>query len=949
VRLKAGQGTAPGQNPGPRTSPSSWKDNRVTTPATRSDSRQPKGPRGGTPRKRHDTRAWHALPEKEVRDLLRTDLDGLSESEIVERRTEFGENALPAPKPPSLPKVVLHQFKSPLIYILLIAGVLALALGDLKDTVFIFAVVVLNATIGTLQEWRTEQKTHALQSLLKIHARVMRGGHLVTVSAEELVPGDIVVVESGDKVPADLRLVNINTLSIDESFLTGESLPVEKALGELADEVPVSDRANMAFAGSTVTSGRGTGMTVATGSNTEVGRIAVSLVTTESAKPPLLIRMEKFARHISIVVLAVTMLLGGWLISMGHPLHEVFLLMVAIAVSAIPEGLPVAMTVALSIATARMAERNVIARRLMAVESLGSCTLIASDKTGTLTVNQQTVKLVWLPDGTRLKVEGEGYNDSGYVLNEEGSPLGDALQSAVTEIALAGVLCNDASLRMKEEKWLHSGDAMDVALLSFALKLGIDPDAERRGRKVLGEIPFESERRYAAKAYETAQGPLVVIKGAVETVLPLCSSTAIPEDGMPLDIQRTLETAEHLAENGYRVLAIASGVVELANRPGTLDEDDLGDLTLLGLVGFIDPLRPRAALAVAEAQKAGVRVIMITGDHPATALAISRELGIAEEIEDVVTGSELELVDGLRTPAWNDRVREAHVFARVTPRQKLDIVDALVGFGEFVAVTGDGVNDAAALRRANIGVAMGSGTDIAKDASLITIVDDDFSSIVAGIEEGRFAYANVRKVTLLLISTGFALLLLLVTSIFLGLTAPLVAVQILWLNLVTNGIQDVALAFERGEQGVMRLPPRRPAEGIFNRKMLEQVLISGGTMGLVCLGAWVLLTNGDVPEQTARTLVFTLLVLMQSYHVLNCRSEYRSAFKVPFRNNRVLLLGMLVAFGIHVAAVSIPVMQSLLRVTSLRLVEWAALAALASVVIIVMEVYKRVKRDDPHP
>lgn len=891
---------------------------------------------------------WHARTEKEVLGFLQTDPAGLSAEEARQRLDKFGANTLPAPEPPSLLTVFLHQFASPLIYILLIAGFVALAMQGYKDAVFIFAVVLLNAAIATYQEFRAEKKAHALQVMLKIQAKALRDGDQVTISAEDLVPGDVVLLESGSKVPADLRLTSATGLAIDESFLTGESLPVEKRLEIVDQTTPVSDRSNMAFAGATVVSGRGIGVTVGTGVHTEVGRIAVSLVTTESAKPPLLIRMEQFAHHISFIVLSFAGLLGSWLVfGKSMPAGEVFMLMVAVAVSAIPEGLPVAMTVALSIATSRMADRNVIARSLMAVESLGSCTLIASDKTGTLTVNQQTLKRVSLPDGQDVEVGGQGYNDEGEIADSSGESLAAEVSSRVLELAKAGALCNEASLEKRNGEWRQTGDAVDVAMLAFARKAGLDPAAEQRRLPLAGEIPFESERRYAAKAYLEGDARLVVVKGAVETVLPLCGSARVAEGEAPLDAQKILADSERLAEEGYRVLAVAQGRLEGRGTPETLEEAELAGLSFLGLVSFIDPLRPEVQQAVAEAHGAGVRVLMITGDHPATALAISRELGIAESRVDVVTGSELEQIDPEDESAWTERVRGTRVFARVTPLQKLKIVDVLVKQGEFVAVTGDGVNDAAALRRANIGVAMGSGTDIAKDASLITVLDDNFSSIVAGIEEGRFAYSNVRKVTLLLISTGFAELVLIGASILLGMPAPMVAVQILWLNLVTNGIQDVALAFEGGEKGVMKLPPRQPSEGMFNRKMIEQVMVGGLTMGGVCLGLWIYLIDfAGYPEDLARTLVFTLLVLMQFYHVQNCRSEFRSAFRVPMKNNPILMYGMALAFLIHVAVVNVPFMQNLLRVTALPLHYWFVLGGIAAVVFVVMEIYKFVRRAD---
>lgn len=888
---------------------------------------------------------WHAIAEDSVTRKLQSTLNGLAPQQVEERQLEFGRNALPERKPPTLFGIILHQFKSPLIYILLVAGAIALATGDVKDAVFILAVILLNATIGTVQEWRAEQSAHALQLMLRVQGRVRREGQQLMVDAEELVPGDLVLLESGDKAPADMRLVQVNNLAIDESFLTGESLAADKHTRLLEKEAPVSDRRNMAYAGSTVISGRGVGFVVATGKYTEVGKIARTVAEEEGSKPPLVQRMEKFSRQISIIVLVFAAFLGLITFGRGMPFNEVLFLVIAMAVSAIPEGLPVAMTVALSISTGRMAKRNVIVRKLTAVESLGSCTVIASDKTGTLTVNQQTVRVIQFPTGDRIHAGGQGYNDQGELTLESGAPLSEALRARLKITGRSAVFCNEATLSRRDEVWKHTGDAMDVALLALAHKIGLNPGEIQKQHQKLDEIPFESEKRYAATLHRLDdQDNLLVVKGAVETVLSFCSSMQTGEGVQPLDAKCINRQALALAEEGYRVLAFAERTLPPADTPAGLDESHLQSLTLQALVAFIDPLRPEVRGAVETAKRAGIHVAVVTGDHPATALAIARELGIAETMDQVVTGQELAEIGDVHVPEFYERVKRSRVFARVSPDQKLHIVDALVCMGNFVAVTGDGVNDAPALRKANIGIAMGSGTDVAKDTASIIATDDNFASIVAGIEEGRHAYANVRKVTLLLISTGLAELVLIGLSIMAGLPVPLLAVQILWLNLVTNGIQDVALAFEAGEKGVMDVPPRPPKEGIFNRKMIEQVLLSGLTMALVCFGAWALLLNSGWEESVARNGLLTLLVLMQFYHVMNCRSETTSIFRIPFKNNPVLLGGMALAFVIHILATEVPFLQSLLRTQSLPIQYWLQFAAIGVVIMIVLEVYKKVKR-----
>ncbi len=884
---------------------------------------------------------WHATSEEKVFKKLVTSTSGLNPQQVAERIQEFGRNTLPAPKAPTLADIILHQFKSPLIYILLIAGGIALATGDVKDAVFILAVILLNATIGTIQEWKAEQSAHALQAMLKVQARVRRDGQQMQIDAEELVPGDVVLLESGDKVPADLRLISVNNLAIDEAFLTGESIAAVKRVGRLECDTPVSDRRNMAYAGSTVTSGRGIGLVIATGKYTEVGKIARTVAEEEGAKPPLVQRMEKFSQQISVIVLAFAAILGAISFGRGMPLNEVFLLVIAMAVSAIPEGLPVAMTVALSLSTGRMARRNVIVRRLTAVESLGSCTVIASDKTGTLTVNQQTVRLIAFPDGSEISVSGQGYNAEGAVSQKDGQSVDPALLARLEKLAVGAALCNEAVLDRTAEGWKHSGDAMDVALLALVYKLGYQPEEIRNRYLKIAEIPFESEKRYAAVLNAREKGALLSVKGAVENVLAFCDSMETARGTLPLDARAINRQALHLAENGYRVLALASKEIA-GTAPRELSEAELKGLTLQALVCFIDPLRPEVRESVETARQAGIKVAMITGDHPATALAIARELQIAESKDQVVTGQQLAEIGDAHVPEFFERVKHASVFARVTPEQKLHIVEALMSLGNFVAVTGDGVNDAPALRKANIGVAMGSGTDVAKDTASLIATDDNFASIVAGIEEGRHAYANVRKVTLLLISTGLAELVLIGLSIGAGLPIPLLAVQILWLNLVTNGIQDVALAFEAGEKGVMKAPPRSPNEGIFNRKMIEQVLISGLTMAVICFAAWAWMIHSGWEETTARSGLLTLLVLMQFYHVFNCRSETTSVFRIPLRNNWILIAGMLIAFGLHIAATELPFFQSLLRTESLDLRYWLIFAGAGSAILGVAEIYKRI-------
>lgn len=891
--------------------------------------------------------AWHTISSDEALSRLASVRGGLSNDEVGKRLARYGPNQLPVRKPPTVWQIFLHQFKSPLIYILLAAGVVALVLKEFTDAGFIGAVLFLNATLGTIQEYNAEKSAAALQGLLKTFARVRRGGRELSVPAAEVVPGDVALLESGDKVPADLRLFEVNNLSVDESFLTGENIPPVKNLAVLNENVSIGDRLNMAFAGSMVMSGRATGVVVATASATQVGQIASSVAFTESSKPPLIVRMEKFAHQISVFVGIAVGLLAVIGLLKGMAAIDVFFLAVALAVSAIPEGLPVAMTVALSIAVRRMAKRNVIVRKLPAVEGLGSCTCIASDKTGTLTVNRQTVKALSLPGLGHVDVGGEGFEPTGELTVSDGD-IGPDQHKRIQAVAIAGAMCNEGMLEQDQDgNWVPHGDAMDVALLTFARKAGIDVDGLRAGADRIAEIPYESERKYAGSFYRVEGRAQVAVKGALEKVLGFCDRLAVPGGTVPIDTEAVERDALALAEKGYRVLAIAHADFDenaVALVPGEdAGEEHIPKLTLLGLAGFMDPLRPEVMDAVDKCRKAGISVVMVTGDHPATAYAIASQLGIADSPAQIVTGAELAVLHK-DSDEHRREVAGARVFARVSPLQKLEIVDSLIAAGHFVAVTGDGVNDAPALKKANVGVAMGSGTEVAKDTASIVVTDDNFASIQAGVEEGRFAYDNVRKVTYLLISCGLAEVLMFTVSLLAGLPMPLTAVQLLWLNLVTNGIQDVALAFEGGEPGAMKRPPRKPTEGMFNGLMTSQVVTSGVTMATICTAAWFWLLNTGMPEAEARSLLLLLMVLCQNTHVFNVRSERVSAFRVPISRNYLLFFGVLVAQGLHLGAMNFGPMQDVLGVVPTTFTQWLTMFGLALGMIAAMEIFKAVRR-----
>ncbi len=842
---------------------------------------------------------FHHLPVDGVLARLSSATDGLNEAEAAARLESWGANRLPEPRGKTLAGVFLSQFRSPFIYLLLAAAGVSLGLGHLTDAAFILVVLLTNAGIGTYQEWRAEGRARALKALVKGTAAVRRGGRLLRLPTEDLVPGDVVQVESGERIAADLRLIDAHGLTADESLLTGESLAVRKLPdAEIPVDAPLGDRATMLHAGTMVQTGRGLGVVVATARRTVIGQLAAVLETPQPA-PPLVRRMERFTRHVAVAIVGVIAVIAVLEAVRGAAAGDIFLLAVALAVSAIPEGLPVAMTVALSIAMHRMGLRHVVVRHLPAVEGLGACTLVATDKTGTLTLNRLTVERLWMPGAGELP----------------------ATDPAARELLRAGAWASEASADGDDGP---HGDAVDLAFLAAVPSGG--SAGEPASARLLGRIPYEPEKRFAAAFHDIGGVTIASVKGAPETVAGFCG-------GMDEGAQAALA---QLSSAGYRVIAVAAGPV------ASPVEGDLRGLRLLGLAGLIDPLRPEARGAVLAAQHAGIRAVMVTGDHPLTALAIARQLGLAETRDEVVAGPELARLAGR---AFDTAVGQARVFARTEPLQKLAIVNSLRRQGHVVAVTGDGINDAAALHAADIGVAMGrGGTDVARDAADLILTDDNFASIVAGIEEGRVAYDNLRKVILLTISTGAAEILLMLLATLTGLPPPLTAVQLLWLNLITNGIQDVALAFERGEPGALRRPARRANAPVFDRRMIEQVVLSGATMGLVGYALYWFALSYGMSHGAAQGAVLWLLVWCENAHCFNCRSETRSAFRIPIGNNPLLVGGVIATQGLQIAALAIPPLRDLLSLGTLSVVEGLSLSGLGIGVLLVMEAYKRFRR-----
>jgi calcium-translocating P-type ATPase len=798
-------------------------------------------------------------------------LNGLSSAEAAARLAQYGRNVLPQPSPPTVAAIFLRQFASPLMYVLVGAALVSAALGEWADAAFIFAAVLINALIGTYQEHSAERTAEALRSLVSPRALVVRDGAPREIDAAEIVPGDHVLLESGVKVPADLHLVEASGLTMDESLLTGESLPVRKDAA----------RADRAFAGTMVRSGRARGVVAATGMSTELGRIAGAVLGAAHPKAPLVLRMQRFTHLITLAVGVAALLVAAVSFARGATLAEVFVLAVALAVSSVPEGLPVALTVALAVGTQRMSRRNVIVRRLVAVEALGSCTHIASDKTGTLTMNQLAVRQVFTDDAARF--------------------------------AQTAVLASEGR-----------GDTVDQALLEYAR---ISPEAPQ-----LAAIPYESERRFAASLNRFPGGDRVSVKGALEVVLPMCA-------GAEVEAIRAREVV--FAAEGYRVLAFAHGRLDLAAGEA-LTEERLRGLAFVGLAALSDPPRPEAREAIAACRRAGIGVSMVTGDHPVTAAAVARELGLPGE---AITGAELAAAAAAGQGALDELVERTRVFARVEPLQKTAIVESLQRRGHFVAVTGDGVNDAPALRAAHVGVAMGGrGTDVAREAAELVITDDNFASIVAGVEEGRIAYANVRKVIFLLVSTGAAEIVLFLLALAVNVPLPLLAVQLLWLNLVTNGIQDVALAFEPAEGHELARPPRAPSERIFDRVMLERVALSALVIGGIAFGVYLWLLGRGYTVEEARNSVLLLMVLFENVQAFNSRSERLSVLRHNPLGNKFLLFGTIAAQLVHIGAMYAPGLRELLGVHPVSAAHWLELLALAGTMLAGMELHKEVNR-----
>ncbi len=887
--------------------------------------------------------SWYQVGIKEVLHKLNTSEKGLSSEEAKRRIEKYGVNRLAEEEKINRLKIFIHQFASPLIYILIIAGVITLAFKEFIDAGVIFAVVILNSIIGYLQEYKAEQSVRALKKMLVPRAKVLRDGIEREINSEELVPGDIVLLYSGIRVPADIRLIHAVELKIDESILTGESLPVEKHSHAIKEEnLTYGDQKNMAFMGTIVVSGRAKGVVVETGMNTVFGRIARGIKEAETVKAPLQDKIQKFANLVGIFVVIASVALFVMGLIIGEPIKEMFMTAVATAVAAIPEGLPMVVTVTLAVGVMRMARRHAIVRKLHAVETLGSTTVICTDKTGTLTKNEMTVKLIY--DGKNIyEVEGSGYEPKGRILHNGLEVDLKKDREALIETLRIGLLCNESTIFQENGEYKLEGDPTEGALIVSAMKAGLNRVEEEKKYELLETIPFESERGYMATLHRHKGEKVLFIKGAPEKIIDLCRRNIWGEEINRKEIHSIIN---RFAKEGMRVLAFALVKVPKEIEEITCKEIEqcyaVDGLTFVGLQAMIDPPRPEAIEAIKGCKRAGIRVVMITGDHAITAKAIGAMLGIGDEKSEVLTGKDLEKITD---EELYEKVKTVSIFARVSPEHKLKIVQKLMAQGQIVAVTGDGVNDAPALKAAHIGIAMGKGgTDVAREASDMVLTDDNFASIFNAVKEGRIVFDNIRKVTFFLIPTGLASILSIIGAVVSGLPIPYLPAQILWINLVTNGLQVIALAFEPGEKGVIERPPRPPEEGIMSRVMIERTIIVGLLISLgVAYTFNHALAQGESLE-TARTVAVTTMVFFQFFQAWNSRSEFESIFRINPFSNTFLFAGLLIATAAQIAFIYFPPLQWVFRTEPISTEQWYTIMLIALSVVVVVEIDKWLRR-----
>ncbi len=882
--------------------------------------------------------SWHQLSADEALAAQQSGPAGLSAAEAARRLAAHGPNRLTPPKKRGPLLRFLLQFHNVLIYVLLGASVVTGALGHWVDTGVILGVVLINALIGFIQEGKAEKSLDAIRNMLSLHAMVMRDGLRREIAAEGLVPGDIVLLASGDKVPADLRLIGLRNLRIEEAALTGESEPVEKSPDAVAEDVPIGDRTSMAYSGTLVVFGQGRGVVVATGDATEIGRIGKMLADVESVDTPLLKQMAGFGRRLTaaILLLAGFALAFGMLVH-GQPAGEMFLAAVGIAVALIPEGLPAIMTITLAIGVQRMAQRNAIIRRMPAVETLGAVTTICSDKTGTLTRNEMTVQRLVTTEKT-IAVAGVGYAPHGGFA-VDGVDV-DAAEFA--DIARAALLCNDATLHEQDGEWKLEGDPTEGALLTLAFKAGLDARFEAEALPRIDVIPFESEHRFMATLHHDHSGhAFAFIKGAPEQVIGMCAQQRQDGEDRQIDPAFWHAQIEALATAGFRVLALAFATMESGKRELSFD-DVKGGFTLLALAGIMDPPREEAIRAVVACHAAGIRVKMITGDHAVTAVAIARVMGLASD-DKALIGADIE---AMNEAALREAVRDIDVFARASPEHKLRLVQALQAEGEIVAMTGDGVNDAPALKAADVGVAMGlKGTEAAKEAAEMVLADDNFASIAHAVEEGRTVYDNLKKAITFLLPINGGESLSLVIAVLLGLTLPITPVQILWVNMVSSVALAMVLAFEPTEREVMRRRPRPPGEPILSGFLMWRVVLVSGLFMAGIFGMFELALMRGAPIEEARTIAVNTLVAMEVFYLFSVRYLRAQSFTFEgVKGTKPVLIAVFAVFALQLLFTYAPFMETFFHSRPLSFATGLQIVAVGVALLVLLEIEKFLRR-----
>ncbi len=878
--------------------------------------------------------AWHTLSSDNAMATLASRESGLTSIEAARRLQVHGANELQSLSRESAWRTLLAQFQNVLILILLGGTIVSGFLGHTLEAVVITVIVLFAVLLGFFQEHRAGRALEALKKMAAPVARVLRDGEEAALPARELVPGDIVILRAGDRVPADIRLTQSVNLAVDEAALTGESEPAQKTTAAFADpQLPVGDRRNMTYAGTMVTSGRGRGLVVLTGMSTEFGRIAQLVETVDVTRTPLQENLDRLGGTLGKAALAVVALVVAVGLVRGLPVIDMFMFGIALAVAVVPEALPAVVTISLAIGVRRMVKRNALVRRLPVVETLGSTSVICSDKTGTLTRNEMTVRKLYT-DGKLLELSGSGYDPNGEIL-EDGRTI-EVPESARTMLS-AAALASDARLRRRDDRFAVEGDPTEGALVVAAMKAGLDPDDLNERFPRTAEIGFTSERRRMTTIHQTADGDVVAYsKGALEEVLAGCSKQLLAGDEMVLqssDRDRIRAVEHRMAADGLRVLAIA-------RKRGTSVEQSESQMTLLGLVAMMDPPRSEARAAVELCKEAGIRAVMITGDHPLTATTIARELGMLAGGR-VVTGRELE---AMNEPQFARDVADISVYARVSPADKLRVVTAWQTRGAIVAMTGDGVNDAPALKKADVGVAMGiAGTDVSKEAASMTLLDDNFATIVAAVEEGRIVFGNIKKYLMYLLSCNVGEIVLLAGAVIAGLPLPLTAVQILYVNLATDGLPALALAVDPPERDLMNRPPRDARIGIFTRPVVAMLLAAGLWSGLVNITLFTTLLRAGRPLEEVMALTFLTLVLIQFFNAYNCRSDRLSVRHAPFAN-RWLNLAVFWELALLIVIVYVPFLQPAFGTFGLAAADWLLAVSLAFSIVPVMEVVKRMTR-----